>query len=112
MVLCGRIPHSVKHQLDSHPNSSRLTVTWHFGAKWWLDQFARGDEKYVSASDDEMPMRVSSDADVIEQWSRDGPEVPVGSSDASFTERWWDVRRWQLSGVWSWRLGCLESACR
>ena len=55
-------------------------------------------------------MRVS-DAHAIEQWSRDGLEVAVGSSDASFTERWWDVRCWQLSGVWSWRLDCVESAC-
>ena len=99
-------------QLDSHPNSSRLTVTWHLGAKWWLEQFAGETKSMCRPVMMRLPMRVSSDADVIEQWSRDGPDVLVGSSDASFTERWWDVRCWQLSGGRSWRLDCLESACQ
>ena len=59
-------PHLEKQQLDSHPNSSRHATTWHLGAKW-LDQYAKETKSMCRPVMMTVPMRVSSDADVIEQ---------------------------------------------
>ena len=33
--------------------AQEVPMRWHFGAKWWLEQFAGETKRHVSASDDE-----------------------------------------------------------